>query len=90
MAQIFVNQKYHETNGNWTNNVHVKEGETVDEALMKAKHQFHAFMSTYGYGETPSGKQIDYVSCSVEDVSGLLIMQEVDNRIAQPSPEPNE
>jgi len=48
---------------------------------MAARHQFHAFMSTYAYGETPNGKQIDYVSCSVEDVSGVLLMQEVDNRM---------
>ena len=75
--QVFVNQKYRKNN-TWTNNVHVKEGETADAAIMAAKHQFHAFMSTYGYGQDAG---IDYASCSVEDISGGILMQEVDNRI---------
>ena len=78
MTQIFVNQKYRK-NGNWVNNVHVKEAETADEAVCLAKHQFHAFMSTYAYGQDEA---IDYASCSVEDIYGVLLMQEVDNRIA--------
>jgi len=77
MAQVFVNQKYHK-NGTWTNNVIVKEDETVDGALNKAKHQYHAFMSTYAYEQDNA---IDYASCSVEDVNGMIIMQEVDNRM---------
>lgn len=77
MAQIFVNQKYHKNN-TWTNNVHVKEGATVDEAVCLAMHQFHAFMSTYAYGQDQA---IDYASCSVEDISGVILKQEVDNRM---------
>jgi len=79
MAQVFVNQKYHK-NGSWTNNVHVKEAETVDGAIMLAKHQFHAFMSTYGYGQDAG---VDYCSCSVENTSGMFLMQEVDNRMTE-------
>ena len=86
--QVFVNQKYHETNGNWTNNVIVKTGETADAAIMAAKHQYHAFMSTYGYGETPGNppKEIDYASCSVEDISGGILVQEVDKRLPGETP----
>ncbi|MBP5727915.1 MAG: hypothetical protein J6Y48_12660 [Clostridia bacterium] len=80
MAQIFVNQKYHK-NGNWTNNVHVKEADTVDSAVMLALHQFHAFMSTYAYGQDIG---VDYASCSVEDTDGILLKQEVDNRLSAP------
>ena len=83
MAQVFVNQKYHKTTG-WVNNVQVKTGETIDEAVNLAKHQFHAFMSTYGYGVDNT---IDYVACDVTDLDGLVLMgPEIDNRI-EPEPE---
>lgn len=82
--QVFVNQKYHKENA-WTNNVIVKEGETVDQATDLAMHQFHAFMSTYAYGQD---NKVDYASCSVETVGGSIIEQEVYNRM--PVVPPNE
>lgn len=59
----FVNQKKRDS-GTWNNNIHVKE--SYDEAL----HQFHAFMSTYAYGQVAT---CDYASCSVEDEYGTVI-----------------
>lgn len=72
---FFVNQKKHKTNDTWDNNAHTKE--TFNEAM----HQFHAFMSTYAYGQDQT---VDYASCSVEDVAGTIIKNEVDNRLPVP------
>ena len=78
MVQVFVNQKYHKNNA-WTNNVLVREAETTDEAVMLAKHQYHAFMSTYAYNQDAG---VDYASCSVETLDGLILMgPEIDNRM---------
>ena len=74
---FFVNQKQRK-NEAWNNNVHVKE--TINEAL----HQFHAFMSTYAYGQD---KAVDYASCSVETIDGRIVKSEVDDRIPAPEPE---
>lgn len=75
----FVNQKKHKsTNDTWDNNCHVKE--TLNEAM----HQFHAFMSTYGYAQDAT---IDYTSCSVESMDGAITKSEVDDRIERPTPE---
>lgn len=68
----FVNQKKHTANG-WDNNCHTKD--TKEQAM----HQFHAFMSTYGYGQDAS---VDYASCSVESISGGIEKSEVDNRMS--------
>lgn len=73
MDGFFVNQKYRK-NGSWVTNVHVKKSR--DEAM----HQFHAFMSTYAYG---NGLGVDYSSCSVEEMDGHIIKQEVDDRIVE-------
>lgn len=74
----FVNQKKHNKNNNtWDNNVPVKE--TLNEAL----HQFHAFMSTYAYGQDAN---LDYASCSVEQADGLIVKSEVDDRISVEEP----
>ena len=76
---FFVNQKKHNSStGNWDNNCAVKQ--TMEEAY----HQFHAFMSTYGYG---FGDSIDYCSCSVEAMDGCIYKSEVDDRMDQPEPE---
>lgn len=75
MEKFFVNQKKHATAGTWDNNVHVKD--TLNEAM----HQFHAFLSTYGYGQA-SG--VDYCSCSVENMEGVIIRNEVDDRTPAP------
>ena len=76
----FVNQKKHKSaNDTWDNNVHVRE--TLNEAF----HQFHAFLSTYGYGQDQT---VDYTSCSIENMNGSIIRNEVDDRIPQPEPEP--
>ena len=77
MIQVFVNQKYHKGNS-WTNNVLVREAETTEAAIMLARHQFHAFMSTYAYGQDQA---VDYASCSVETLTGLILAQEIDNRL---------
>ena len=69
---FFVNQKRHNSNGNaWDSGIIVKE--TRDEAL----HQFHAFMSTYAYGQNVA---LDYIACSVESDDGLIIKNEIDDR----------
>ena len=81
MIQIFVNQKYHK-NGNWVNNVQVKEGNTREEAQALAMHEYHAFLATYAYGQDP---EVDYASCSVELQSGTILIQEVDDRLAPPN-----
>ena len=70
---FFVDQKMHKTNDTWTNNTHVKA--TLNEAM----HQFHAFMSTYGYGQDAS---VDYAACEVEDANGMIVKSEVDNRMS--------
>ena len=68
----FVNQKKHNsTNDSWDNNCHVKA--TMDEAM----HQFHAFMSTYAYGQSDA---LDFVACSVEAEDGRIIRSEVDDK----------
>lgn len=77
---FFVNQKKHNKNtGAWDNNAHVKE------TLNAAMHQFHAFMSTYAYEQEAS---VDYASCSVEGVDGLVIKNEVDNRLPESEENP--
>ena len=71
----FVNQKKHNSSsGSWDNNVHTKDTENA------AKHQFHAFMSTYAYEQD---QNIDYASASVETMDGRIILNEVDNRIQE-------
>ena len=67
----FVIQKKHTANSAWDNNVHTKD--TEGEAL----HQFHAFMSTYAYGQSGT---LDYVACSVETDDGSVIKREIDDR----------
>ena len=68
----FVIQKKHNTSGTWDNNVHVKE--TKDDAL----HQFHAFMSTYAYGQNPN---LDYIAAEAQTEDGRSIKSEIDNRM---------
>jgi len=70
---FFVDQKMHKTNDTWVNNTHVKA--TFNEAM----HQFHAFMSTNGYGQDAS---VDFVACEVEEANGMIIKSEVDNRMS--------
>lgn len=81
MEKYFVNQKKHNSQTNeWVNDVPVKA--TKDAAM----HQFHAFMSTYAYGQD---EHYDYASCSVEDITGAVIKSEVDNRIPVEQPQAN-
>lgn len=75
---FFVNQKRHQTNGSWLNNIHVKE------EFGEAMHQFHAFLSTYGYG---FAEGVDYAACSVETDGGRFIKNEVDDRRAPVFPD---
>lgn len=68
---FFVVQKKHKVNNTWENNIHTKE--TVEEAM----HQFHAFMSTYGYG---FDETVNYAGCDVQTDDGREIKSEVDDR----------
>lgn len=69
----FVIQKKHDTTSAWANTIHNKD--TYDDAM----HQFHAFMSTYAYGQAVT---CDYATCSVEDEAGTVIFgpEVYDNR----------
>lgn len=70
----FVVQKKHNgTTDTWDNNVHVKE--TLNDAL----HQFHAFMSTYAYGQNPN---LDYIAAEVQTEDGRSIKSEIDDHMA--------
>lgn len=72
---FFVIQKKHnKTNDTWDNNVHSKT--TLDEAF----HQFHAFMSTYAYGQSAN---LDYCACAIEQDDGLIIKNEIDDKRGQ-------
>lgn len=66
----FVIRKKHNVSG-WDNTVVTSQSK--DDAL----HLFHAFMSTYAYGQSST---LDYVSCSVENDDGVVIMREVDDK----------
>ena len=77
--KYFVIQIKRNTEGTYTNNVHTKNDK--GEAL----HQFHAFMSTYGYGQDPN---VDYCACYVIDSTGVRYEWKVDDR--SPAPEPVE
>ena len=68
---FFVNQKKHTTSGNWDC------GSIPKNSRDEAMHQFHAFLSTYGYGQNA---ELDYVSCSVEEDNGIVIKSEIDDR----------
>ena len=63
----FVNQKKQKDTGAWDTGTHVKA--TLDEAF----HQFHAFMSTYAYGQA---KDLIYVGCTIETDAGEIIANE--------------
>ena len=68
MNEYFVIQKKHDREtGKWDNTVTVKKTEN------EARHQFHAFMSTYAYGVK---EQYDYISCMIEDINGAIIQSE--------------
>ena len=70
----FVVQKKHSAaNDAWDNTVHSKA--TEDDAM----HQFHAFMSTYAYGQSDA---LDYIACSVASDDGRTIKNEIDDRRA--------
>ena len=73
----FVNQKRHSTDGTWVNNTIVKENGTDQQNYYDAIHQFHAFMSTYGYGYAEG---VDFVSCSLEAENSRIIKNEIDDR----------
>lgn len=66
----FVIQKKHNTSG-WDNGVIAKD--SYDDAM----HQFHAFMSTYGYGQY---SMLDYVACTIETDDGRVLKNEIDDR----------
>lgn len=63
----FVNQKKQTDTGNWDTGIHVKA--TRNEAF----HQFHAFMSTYAYGQATNLK---FVGCSIETEEGEIVANE--------------
>lgn len=57
------------------------------ETLEEAKHQFHAVMSTYAYGQN---ENYNFVMCEVKAMNGNIILgPEVDDR-RETEPEPEE
>ena len=66
----FVVQKKHGAGG-WDSGVVTKDSEG------EAMHQFHAFLSTYAYGQSDA---LDYVACSVETDDGRTVRSEIDDR----------
>ena len=84
MAQVqkfFVNQMKHRKTGQWDNGILPKDTEYA------ARHQAHAFMSTYAYEQDQT---VDYCAVSVTNLYGAVIVpEEVDNRIVE-EPEPPE
>lgn len=60
------------------------KGVVVHSSKENALNGFHAYFGAYGYGHDGT---IDYVSCSVSDMSGAVIRSEVDDRIERPEPE---
>ena len=63
------------------------KGVVVHSSKENALNGFHAYFGAYGYGKDGT---IDYVQCSVSDMSGAIIRSEVDDRIERPEPSPNE
>ena len=74
MNKYFLSQIKRATDGTYTKGVVVHD--TKDAAL----NGFHAYFGAYGYGKDAS---IDYVACFVTDRSGMILMSEVDDRIAE-------
>lgn len=60
------------------------KGVVVHSSKENALNGFHAYFGAYGYDHDGT---IDYVSCSVSDMSGAIIRSEVDDRIERPEPE---
>ena len=78
---FFVNQRKHKVTGTWDNNTHVKA--TQNEAM----HQFHAFMSTYAYGQDAT---VDYATCEVVASDGFVVKPMEIWQAPEPEPEPEE
>ena len=73
MEKYFVTQKKHNSTTNtWENGVLTKD------SLNSAQHQFHAFLSTYAYGQD---ENIDYCAVDITDAGNNRIKWEVDNRL---------
>ncbi len=62
------------TNGNYEKGVVVKESEDA------ARQSYHAYLGAYGYGHDAA---TDYVSVAIMNMSGAVIANCVDNRIAE-------
>lgn len=60
------------------------KGVVVHESRDNALNGFHAYLGAYGYGHDAD---CDYVACFVSDMSGAIIMSEVDNRIERSTSE---
>lgn len=76
--KTFVIQIKRLTNGDYSNNVHTKA--TEDEAM----HQFHAFLSTYAYGNDAS---VNYCACYVYRMDGSCVDWKVVDRIPRQNQE---
>ena len=57
------------------------------ESETEAKHQFHAVMSTYAYGQN---ENYNFVMCQIVATDGRVIMGEVDDRRSAEEPEVTE
>ena len=73
MNKYFLSQIKRATDGTYT------KGVVVHDSLNDALNGFHAYFGAYGYGKDAN---TDYVACFVTDMGGMIIKQEVDNRIA--------
>jgi hypothetical protein len=62
------------TNGTYEKGVVVKDDENA------ARQSFHAYLGAYGYGHDAA---TDYVSVSIQNMAGAVILSTVDNRIAE-------
>lgn len=61
-----------------------EKGTAVKDTLDEAKQSYHAYLGAYGYGHDAN---CDYVQVSIDDINGVRLLWEVDNRINQEIPE---
>lgn len=78
--KVFMHRIKHLTAGTWDKGIEIKDN---FEAAMQS---LHAYFGAYGYGKDDT---VDYVQCSITDMSGYVLKEpEVWIRQdAQPNPE---
>lgn len=64
------------------------KGIEVHDTYEAAKASYHAYLGAYAY-DNPKFPKVNYVSCMITDISGMVLMQETWIRTdPQPEPEP--